>query len=89
MTLIDTSYKSVLQVIAIEAPIVGFFLVLIFSLIFILLNLIPYFKQMHMLNMLLSTFLSGALFHIICEYIGLNTWYSKKYCTILGWQKKE
>jgi hypothetical protein len=28
--------------------------------------------------------LSGSLFHIICEYTGINIWYSKHYCKILN-----
>jgi hypothetical protein len=28
--------------------------------------------------------LSGSLFHIICEYTGINIWYSKQYCKILN-----
>jgi len=28
-------------------------------------------------------FIAGALFHIICEYTGVNQWYSIKYCNLL------
>ncbi len=28
-------------------------------------------------------FISGALFHIVCEYTGVNMWYSKKYCQLM------
>jgi hypothetical protein len=28
-------------------------------------------------------FLSGALFHILCEYLGINIWYVKEYNKIL------
>jgi hypothetical protein len=27
--------------------------------------------------------LSGSLFHIFCEYSGINIWYSKNYCKLL------
>lgn len=32
-------------------------------------------------------FVSGFIFHIICEYGGVNQWYSLKYCEILGIKK--
>lgn len=26
----------------------------------------------------------GFLFHVICEYTGVNWWYSKKYCQLMS-----
>ena len=27
--------------------------------------------------------IAGFLFHIVCEYTGINLWYSKEYCKLL------
>jgi hypothetical protein len=34
-------------------------------------------------NKMINLFIVGALFHIICEYTGLNVWYSLEYCKML------
>jgi hypothetical protein len=34
-------------------------------------------------NKMVNLFIVGALFHIICEYTGLNVWYSLEYCKML------
>jgi hypothetical protein len=81
---IGKSYKSLFQVNLIEAPIIGILLVILFSITIIILQLIPLLKKNHNLNMILSVFISGALFHIICEYTGLNVWYSKNYYNIIN-----
>ena len=33
--------------------------------------------------------LTGALFHIICEYVGFNMWYAKSYCSLINDQEKK
>ena len=76
-------YKPIAKVCLVEAPVVGTLLVVLFSLILVLLNFIPLFKENHNIHMMLSVFISGYLFHILCEYTGVNTWYSKDYCEIL------
>jgi hypothetical protein len=81
---IGKSYKSLFQVNLIEAPIIGILLVILFSITIIILQLIPLLKKNHNLNIILSVFISGALFHIICEYTGLNVWYSKNYYNIIN-----
>ena len=75
--------KSIAKVCLAEAPVVGILLVVLFLLILVLLNFIPLFKENHNIHMMLSVFISGYLFHILCEYTGVNTWYSKDYCEIL------
>ena len=76
-------YKPVAKVCLVEASIVGILLVVLFLLTLVLLNLIPLLKKNHNIHMMLSVFISGMLFHIICEYSGVNAWYSKDYCDII------
>lgn len=51
-----------------EAVVVGFLLTIIFA-----------FLKLAITNPLVCAFLAGALFHIICEYTGVNEWYVKNY----------
>jgi len=53
--------------VALEAFVVGILLAILY---FFLSRLAP---------PLVAVFLSGALFHLICEYTGVNAWYAKNY----------
>lgn len=85
------SYKSFGYVLF-EGVIVGIGLIFIFIFILILVGLIPYFNishthvefyKRHLIHMGLTTFLSGVLFHLLCEYTGVNVWYVNKYKELL------
>jgi hypothetical protein len=52
----------------IEAFIVGILLVAVF-----------YFVSKFTKSTLQAVFLSGALFHLLCEATGVNAWYAKTY----------
>lgn len=78
--------KSIKQV-TIETFFVGFLLTFLFGIILAI--LMPLLKNNHMIHMLLSVFISGGLFHIICEYTGVNIWYSKQYCDIVDYCTKK
>jgi hypothetical protein len=56
-----------LSVLALEALIVGFLLAVIFMVVRRFLAPVP------------AVFVSGALFHIICEFTGVNAWYARTY----------
>jgi hypothetical protein len=56
-----------LSVLALEALIVGFLLAVIFMFVRRFLAPVP------------AVFVSGALFHIICEFTGVNAWYARTY----------
>jgi len=56
-----------LSVLALEALIVGFLLAVIFMVVRRFLTPVP------------AVFVSGALFHIICEFTGVNAWYARTY----------
>jgi hypothetical protein len=80
-------YKSFIKVNLIEAPIVGVLLIILFSVILFLLNFSTLIKKNHNIHMMLSVFLAGALFHILCEYSGVNVWYSKDYIELISKSK--
>ena len=76
-------YKSGTRIFLKEATIVGFILILIFIFTSYILKYIYDSKENHNFHMILSIFISGYLFHLACEYSGLNVWYSKDYCEII------
>ena len=80
-------YKSGTRIFLKEATIVGFILILIFiftsCILKCILKCIYDRKKNHNFHMILSIFISGYLFHLACEYSGLNVWYSKDYCEII------
>lgn len=57
-----------------EAVVVGVLLVLVFNIVKYVLT-----KQ----SLTVQIFISGALFHILCEITGINIWYVKDYNKIL------
>lgn len=56
-----------LSVLALEAFVVGFLLAIIFMIVRRFLAPVP------------AVFVSGALFHLICEFTGVNAWYARTY----------
>lgn len=52
---------------ALEALVVGAFLVLLFMVVSRYMGTVP------------AVFVSGALFHLICEVTGVNAWYAHNY----------
>jgi hypothetical protein len=56
------------RTLALEATVVGFFLVVMFK-------LVSFLRQ----GLILTLFLTGAFFHLTCEATGLNAWYARNY----------
>lgn len=75
------TYKSFTKVTFIEAPIVGIIFLCIFAALYYLLLLTNKNKNV---ILYMSLFLSSALFHVLCEYTGINVWYSKNYCELIN-----
>ena len=61
-----------------EATTIGLLLLPLFYMILYLTNDIfqttPY-------KLAIQLFITGSLFHLLCEFSGLNTWYAKNYVT--------
>ena len=64
-----------------ESLVVGGWLIIIFVIVMLLIGQISYFnidqsdtefKKRHNIQMFLTTFLSGGVFHLLCEYSGIN-----------------
>lgn len=58
--------KSLL-VLGLEAAVVGALLVLLFMVVNRFMAPVP------------AVFVSGALFHLVCEFTGVNAWYARTY----------
>lgn len=67
------------RTVLIEAIVVGLGLIVLYNIVDIISK---YIKMDYGMNV--NLFISGFLFHIICEYIGLNIWYAKEYCKLLS-----
>jgi hypothetical protein len=57
-----------------EAIFVGVLLIVLYS-------LFEYITESS--NKYINLLVVGALFHIICEYTGLNVWYALEYCKLI------
>lgn len=79
MDLESVSKKEITSVL-IEAIVVGVLLVLFTNLLKPYVSYMPNLSgQPENIELYLIT---GAVFHIACEYTGLNMWYSKQYCKL-------
>jgi len=75
--------KKSFKTLAAETAFVGFGLLVLFMIVLILTSYIKPLKEDHPKHMAASVFISGGLFHLICEFTKLNEWYSKEYCKLL------
>jgi low affinity Fe/Cu permease len=71
-------FKKPFSTVLVEAGVIGF--------IFIFISLI-FFSIFKKVNGLSTTYqhyiilgVASSLFHFVCEYSGINVWYSKNYC---------
>lgn len=60
-----------ISVVTIEGIVVGILLIIIYNIIDIILG-VNYNKN-------IKLFMSGFIFHILCEIFGVNIWYVKEY----------
>ena len=65
-----------IQTVLLEAVVVGVLLIVIYYILEIVL-------QKFKLHQIVLLFLAGSLFHLICEFTGVNIWYVKEYSKIL------
>ena len=83
-----TSFKPI-STILIESFVVGILLIVVYQGVEALFFTNIPADQVHPAslnkkNQYYMLFLAGALFHIICEYSGINVWYVKEYNKILN-----
>jgi hypothetical protein len=57
-----------MRTLALEALVVGLLLVLMFKIV-----------SLMGLGLRVTLFLTGALFHLTCEFTGINEWYARNY----------
>lgn len=67
-------------IVLIEAIVIGILLVLLFNTIK---SIIPGY------SLIVYLFITGSVFHILCEISGINLWYVKNYVEILGVKGEE
>lgn len=64
------------QTVLLEAIVVGALLIVVYA-------AVEFVLQKYQMHPYVLLFLSGALFHLICEYTGVNVWYVREYNKIL------
>ena len=73
------SFKSLSTIIT-ESTVVGIGLIFVYYIVnYIITNYIPQLN----LNLHIKLFISGFIFHVICEYTGVNIWYVKEYSKLM------
>ena len=72
----NVSFKTY-STILIEAIVVGVGLV-------VLVELLKIFNKNYLKNEMMLLFVAGFIFHVLCEYTGVNVWYAKNYCKLLS-----
>ena len=77
-----SNYKKFDKVL-VEAIVVGVLLLFLYIIVLTALSYNDIIKKNHTVHMLFSTFIAGGLFHIICEYTGINMWYVNDYNKII------
>lgn len=73
--------KKLFSNVALEAVVVGALLIGIVKIVNdYLLKYIPNITGNKNIELL---FVSGVLFHLLCEYTGVNMWYAREYCKLI------
>lgn len=74
--------KKQVSVVVIEAIVVGLALLFLIYLLSMLLGLMSLRIEKFTYNQYILIFISGALFHLLFEYTGLNIQYALDYCKL-------